>query len=317
VLLNGYPESQAVADFDNDIEALGVFPRIGSCFTGENVDAVEGELSCVYKGRLERFTRSFVYVRPNYLVLHDELAAKNPETFTWLFHAKGTDSIAGSGDTVRIERPCAELRMELFPSTGLNRVVKPYPDQDGSFIMLTTDEPAATARLTTVLIPSTTESRTVREGWTAVSVEGGGWSGVRVTRGGLTDLTAFRTGPGKTTRAFQGIGTDGDRWSVTCNSGGIVRAWVRGAREFYTQDDSGNDLRLLVADKPVTAEVSYGDGGFRTLIATDMAVRVKLHCEKKTERVLLDGRRVRFTYDAGAKELSVDVPAGGGRLRAE
>ena len=47
VLLNDYPESQQTADFDNDIQALDNYPRITSCFNGDVMDSVEGDVVCL------------------------------------------------------------------------------------------------------------------------------------------------------------------------------------------------------------------------------------------------------------------------------
>ena len=250
VLIGGYPESQQIADYDNGVAALSTFPRIVACSTGGVVDAVEGRLESVYKNRLDRFSRSFIFVRPDYIVLRDRLAAHKPERFDWLFHAAG-DSITRECDRVLIERPKASLRIEILEPARLRERIRKYPDSENRFIDLSTATPAAEASFLAVMIPATTAERAERDLWQTARIEGPGWTGALVRRGGFTDHVIFRDGEGAGSIDAADCETDGDQVVVTREvSGRLASAWVRNATRFAAGPGaSGPRARL---DSPAT-----------------------------------------------------------------
>ena len=64
MLVDMNPESQATADYENGVAALRDYPRIGYSFASDIADGVEGDLTCVYKGKLSGYTRSLVTLVP-------------------------------------------------------------------------------------------------------------------------------------------------------------------------------------------------------------------------------------------------------------
>jgi len=310
VLLNGYPESQRIADYDNEIKALGTYPKISSCFTGEIMDAVEGDLACVYKDRLDNFKRSFIFVKPDYFVLYDNIASKGKERFTWLFHALGTKSISGNGNEVKIIRPKARLRMDILTPQNLERTTKRYVDQDKSFIQLETQEPATEARFLALMIPSSDENTGEREKWKTNYIKDTGWIGTEVERGRLTDRILFRTEPGWEQATSGDFNTDGDRLVVSKNSDGkIEKLWIRNALILKVIGTS--DKRTLIqCDTRATVAVAYNAGEMRIESDTDEMAKLSVWSEKKPNRVLLNGEKTRFSFDNDTGLLTLSVLAG-------
>ena len=314
VLLNGYPESQSIADFDNDIEALGSFPKITSCFTGATIDAVEGDLTCVYKERLTTFRRSFVFVKPDYLIMFDDLASPDNERFTWIFHADGEKSMTVNGSTITISRPEAQLRMEVLAPNNLTHTIQKHVDQDMCFVRLDTPEPSTAAGFIAALIPSKAADMEDRAGWKTTPVSENGWLGAEVTRTAQTDRVLFRTGEIVGTAHTGGFETDGDRFAVTMDTGGaLVRCWVRNATVFSDVRSAGGKT-LIRSDSRLTAAVALTEGETVIEIDAEKPSKVEIHVPRMAAEVLPNGEKTRFSYDAGSGTVTVSVPEGFSRV---
>ncbi len=87
VLIDGDPGSQEIAD-TRQFRALNAYPRITDAITSGSFDAVGSELASVYRGRLEQFSRRIVFLKPDTVVIYDDLAGRSPATFDWLLHVK-------------------------------------------------------------------------------------------------------------------------------------------------------------------------------------------------------------------------------------
>jgi hypothetical protein len=306
LLLNRYPESQRIADLDDEVKARSEFPRITSCFTGTGVNEVEGDLASVYKDRLSRYTRSFVYMRPDYLVLFDEVDAQAPEQCTWVFHAEGKDSFKGDGATVRIVRPKAELRMEVLAPSEPGRTVNPYPDRDASFIYLTDPMKARSSRFLAVLIPSSPESRSEHESWETARVETDGWTGAEIRRGSEIDHVLFRTGVSSSVNAPGGFSTGGDRIAATTGDGGALhRLWVRRALSCAL-----NGGTIFASTATMTVSLEFGAHGCSAETEADSAAIFSLKTGKKPDTVSMNGKKTTFTFDRKTGNVAVSLPAG-------
>ncbi len=147
--------------------------RISQFATGDYAHYACGEAHPAYGGRLKRFDRHALYLRPAVagdepvIVLWDNIEAVKPETYQWLLHALEQMSIDGQGQTVTICRKAARLTVRLLRPQGLRfsqtdkftappEVVmegagSPMPDQ--WHLTATTTSPAASQHFVTVLLP--------------------------------------------------------------------------------------------------------------------------------------------------------------------
>ncbi|MGH9666577.1 MAG: heparinase II/III family protein, partial [Bryobacteraceae bacterium] len=96
VLVDGDPASQQIAD-TLAFPALNEFPRITNIVTSVGFDAVTSELRQVYRGRLKRYTRSIAFIKPDCVLVYDELDPKERETFDWLLHVADKSRIETEG----------------------------------------------------------------------------------------------------------------------------------------------------------------------------------------------------------------------------
>ncbi|MDI6827374.1 MAG: DUF4962 domain-containing protein [Armatimonadota bacterium] len=61
--------------------------RIVRSIFSSRLDYACGDATQAYGGRLEKFLRHVLFLRPEYFVIIDELVAKEPSTFDWLLHS--------------------------------------------------------------------------------------------------------------------------------------------------------------------------------------------------------------------------------------
>lgn len=101
ILVNGEGQTR------NSREARGSIMRFEP---GGGYDYVEAEAGEAYGGRLERFRRHVVHIRPGIFIIFDDVVATEPSTFQWLLH---------TCEEVRInrERSILEVTRE---SVGMN-----------------------------------------------------------------------------------------------------------------------------------------------------------------------------------------------------
>ena len=193
ILVNGNPRSQPRND-------PGTSCTITGFFTSPYYDQVQGEAAAAYGGRLSRFTRDLIFVKPEepgFLVVRDDLAtATGAATFDFLLHALGSDSISlvdPEGGRATITRGNATLHVAVILPRGASLSVLPGSpthfegsDQPTSYLQAATG-PVPEARFLVVLYPVITGSAVPE----VAEVREGDVTGVTVTRGKTTDLLLF------------------------------------------------------------------------------------------------------------------------------
>jgi hypothetical protein len=85
----------------------GHLSRISSHLLSADFDYVEANLAGAYDGRLSGYTRRFLYLRPDVLVVADDVRTPEAHTFSWLLHAADGTIPVVSGERVRIETTAA------------------------------------------------------------------------------------------------------------------------------------------------------------------------------------------------------------------
>ncbi len=113
ILVNG--EGQTIRDF----KAVG---KIAAFQNEGKVAYVCGDAAPAYSGRLEKFDRHVMYVRPGLFVILDDLRASEPSTFQWMLHAVNRMEIDELQQTITIKRHKAKARFFLVttPDQQLN-----------------------------------------------------------------------------------------------------------------------------------------------------------------------------------------------------
>lgn len=80
----------------------------------EGVDYVAGEAAAAYEGRAKRFLRHVLLVKPDLVLLVDELEAARPATFQWMLHGQDRFAIDEGAQRLRLERPAAGVLVDYI-----------------------------------------------------------------------------------------------------------------------------------------------------------------------------------------------------------
>jgi hypothetical protein len=91
--------------------------RIISWSFQDGLDYVAGDGTLAYEGRLKRAVRHVLFVKPDLVVIIDDLIAPQPSTFQWMLHALNPFEIDGQG--ARLEREKAGVMVEYVGSQRL------------------------------------------------------------------------------------------------------------------------------------------------------------------------------------------------------
>jgi len=305
VLVGNYPESQGVSDLRNQVKALDRYPQILDCFTGCIVDALESELSSVYKGRMNKFRRSIIFLKPDYLVLFDNITANQPESIQWLFHAANKDYIHAGSKTCLIRQPRASLRMEILEPVGCKASVKDHPDSEKGILWLSTTESVESTKFLSALIPSKEKNSKEHDKWVVSKVNCSGWSGIRVQRGDLLDEVYFREecNQGEMLPNYK---TDSDRYVITVNpQGTMTRFWARNVTSFCKYQENGEIIFQVNSDKPASIALHWRSSVLEIESNLDDELNLVMKPVEKPLSVTLNGRDHSFYFNSELNSLSV------------
>ena len=99
-----------------DITATG---RIVSHFTSPPADYTCGDATVAYKGKLRKFERHILFIRPDLFLIYDRLLAPRPSMFTWCLHAENEMELRPDTNEVIVERGAAKCLVKFITPTGL------------------------------------------------------------------------------------------------------------------------------------------------------------------------------------------------------
>jgi hypothetical protein len=82
-------------------------PHLSGSLLGATMDYLDADLTSAYDGRLQRYQREYVFVKPDILVIRDRVQAAQPYRFSWLLHTSGEAKLTASGARASIQLPLA------------------------------------------------------------------------------------------------------------------------------------------------------------------------------------------------------------------
>lgn len=160
------------------------------------VDYVVGDATPAYEGRLARYRRHVAFVKPDLIVLYDDLAAKAPATFQFMLHGLSPFKIDQAANALVEERPKASVTVRYLSPAPLTYTqtdgFDPKPTKEFPnlwHVQAGTSEKRKELGMLTVLAPARSGQAVP---FTAQRMESATALGVRIERGGKTTLVAFR-----------------------------------------------------------------------------------------------------------------------------
>lgn len=170
---------------------------VESRFTPE-WDYIVGDASACYGGRLKRFQRRIAFVKPDVIVICDDLAATNAATFQFMLHALSPFTVDEQDARLSAQQTKARVTAQYLSPTPLSfrqwDGFEPKPDKEFPnqwHVEVATREKRTELRMLTVIVPERSGARAAT--WKAERLESDTAIGVQLVRDGRVTLVGFRT----------------------------------------------------------------------------------------------------------------------------
>lgn len=159
-------------------------------------DYIEGDALSAYGGRLTRARRKIAFVKPDLIVICDDLAAPKPVSFQFMLHALSPFTVDEKTARLSAKQPKASVTAQYLSPTPLNfrqwDGFEPKPDREFPnqwHVEAGTQEKLTELRMLTVIVPQRSSEEA---SWKAERLESDTAVGVRMSRVGQTALIGFR-----------------------------------------------------------------------------------------------------------------------------
>lgn len=217
----------------------------------------------IYEGRLSRFDRHMLFIKPGFVVIQDRVAsAVNAARYDWMLHAVTPIETEASSQSFRIAIPRAALRGRFFAPSGIalkvttgfpvepvdgysTRPVPPEKYVPEWHLYATPPEPSENQEFLAAMqiqrLAATSEPEATIE-----AIEADGAHGLRFRVGGRTHLVLIRKGDVEGLLRGGGLETDGQVAAVELGPDGtVLRAMAIGARKLLCDNQTLLDASTI------------------------------------------------------------------------
>lgn len=303
ILVNG--EGQPIFDITAKGEIIDYFESPVGCYTA-------GDATEAYKGKLSKFVRHILYLRPDMFVIVDELESDEPSTWTWCGHALNEMAIDEGARRVTITEGEAALDIAFAAPVALSFTQHDHWDghpPQGRFadqpnqwhLYAETDETSATERFVTLMH--------VRKGGEPQEFSSGApdaGDGVRAQMGGL--LAAVRDGD---ERLVIGDNIVDARMAAAQIDGDGAKILALDCREISA---ASAPAKLFTSTEPVTVALEWHEAGLaRADLRAETETEIALWVPQGLVGIVLNDRPLSdaaAAHDAGTGLLRLTLPAG-------
>lgn len=304
VLVDRDPASQSIAD-TLAFPALHAYPRIVNVLMSAGVDGVTSELQQVYRGRLKRFVRGILFIKPDYLVVYDELVPSGQAAFDWLLHLPDVSRVTTEADTALYSGNTASLAVRFLsppalklrvadghlPYTSFNPVVPAVVPAQPAILRASTSASSDVVRFLTALAPARS-SEIAREQVTHLRhINTPGWMGVERT-GTVSEHLLFRKGPAAEPGSFDTWATDAAAWFIRREADRLQLLAGLG----LTSLRRGSEI-WFACERTASFAAAYQSGRTTLSVYTDVAQTVRLREP--------DGQTTQVSVEPGSHEFNL------------
>jgi hypothetical protein len=159
-------------------------------------DYIAGDATAAYGGRLERYQRRVAFVKPDVIVMYDDVAAAEPATFQFMLHALAEFKLDEGKSQISVEQPKAGVTVKYLSAAPLKfrqwdgfepKPSKEFPNQ--WHVEAGTQDKQRAIGMLTVLLPYRAGQRAE---WTTERLESNTALGARLQSKGKNILVGFR-----------------------------------------------------------------------------------------------------------------------------
>jgi hypothetical protein len=185
-------------------------------------DAVTSELQQVYRGRLKHFTRRLAFLKPDCLIVYDELLPAERESFDWLLHLPDVSRIKTEQNAATYSGEEASLAVRfLSPATlklnvteghlnyaTFNPVAPARVPLQPAILTASTQASADPVRILAALAPGHSVESANQITGKLRRIDAPGWTGI----GHDDEVLLFRQLGASRTSTYSSWTTDADTW---------------------------------------------------------------------------------------------------------
>lgn len=277
------------------------YPAFTRHVLGSGIDYLSADLTTAYDGVLKSFTRQYLFLKPDILILHDHLLASTPHRYSFLLHAPTGTNASVHQDTATVRSQHASvyilagkasarwsIKNEPVPITAYRDFDRVPVDPRFGFALKTGKETGAEFTVGMQFLPSKSAPGTLRRVST-MNAEGFSTTGA---------LVLFRTGAGNL--AYHGHSTDG----------GLLASVGSAGREDWFAADShflrAHDHPVFTADEAVDAELEPGTKEETLQFFASRATTISIQPYRRAARtILLDGKRIPAPQNGSAIQIQL------------
>jgi hypothetical protein len=280
-------------------------PHFTSQMLSSDFDYLAADLAPAYDGKLQSYERQFVFLKPDILIVYDQVSAQENHVFSWLLHAPPNTKLMHDGAIASIQAKSAHVDVVATGSNAAWTVENtPIPVTDFTDLDRQHIEPRSEFLLTS---PSTAKTKFLVGMKFAASPAGDapelqGWSekageGFRTTETGSESASiVFRNGAGDL--VLDSLVTDG---SVLAQRGTGGNSWL--AVGATSVKEGGNTLFHSAAATDVTW--TRADGATNLTVRTSAAGTLSIFCAASPGAVSIDGKSTPISYEGNILTLKL------------
>ncbi len=294
LLIDGNPFSQMA--FAPRYWAAFEHPHFTAQMLATDFDFLAADLTSAYDGKLESYERQFFFLKPDILIVHDEVRAPEKHVFTWLLHAPPDSKLTHEGAIASIQTEAAHADL-VAASSNAAWSLATTPIQVTLFTNLDRQhvEPRNEFTLTS---PSTTKTEFLVGMKFAAGPAGStpdlqSWSekageGFRAAASASEEASiVFRTGAGDL--MLDALATDG---SVLAQKGKNASEWMAvGARS--VKEDGRTIFRFAT---PTDIAWERANDATKLTIWSSGSGALNLFCSEAPTSVIVDGQPSQVSY---------------------
>lgn len=294
VLIDGDPFSQMA--FAPRYWAAFKYPHFTSHLLSPGLDYLAADLTPAYDGKLQKYERQFVFIKPDILIVHDEVSAPEKHVFTWLLHAPPDTKQTHAGASASIEAKAAHADVVAAGSNASWSVadtpipVTLFTDLDRQRIeprkeFLLTSPSATNARFFVGMkfAAGPADGKSVWHSWTESAGEGLRTSG----SGSEQANVVFRTGAGDL--VLNALASDG---TVLAQKGNSGSNWMAAGAQ-SVKDDGRIIFRSAV---PADVVWERTNGATALTVRTTATTALNIFCAEPPASVTMDGKPGVLSY---------------------
>ena len=307
LLVDGTPFSQTA--FAGRFWAAFEHPHFTSQMLSSSFDYLSADLTSAYDGVLQKYERQFFFLKPDILIVHDQVRASQEHSFSWLLHAPPNSKLTSQGASASIQTKEANASLtaagkNVAWSTATTPIqVTLFTDLDRQHIaprqelLLTSPKTTETQFLVGMKFEAgSLSAKSGLESWAEPAGDG-----LRtISSNGEASSIVFRSGKGSL--AIDVLSTDG---SVLARHGLADRpGWLAiGAK--YVEEDGKTIFR---SDIPTDVTWEHVATGIELTAHTSGKDTLEVFSETAPTSVRVDEKQVPISYERKMIAVPLSIP---------